>query len=293
MESIIGRRRRGRPPPGLLPAVAGLTAYSVSAPCSAAGGSSFGIPSRPTWSKRLRPPESRCGSTSPRARINRPTIAPASRRSSAQPSAAILRPVVPCLGCGTTLIRWLPVADFPYSTPQPRRILLLVASILFLLDRADVGRQRGEQAPPRRRPCRSDKLREEIRKLRIENDRPAAITLLLSMAPSLAAAAAIATVGGELVEASARSRGGSASPTASSTRRTACGSSDANFASIVADLGSDSPSLRPVPPRRWPSTWTTATPSSVENVVRVVIANLKADHSPVVHRLLVGCSAAP
>ncbi len=66
----------------------------------------------------------------------------------------------------------------------------------------------------------------------------------------------------------------------------------ANFTSIVADLGSDS-SLQASAASTLAIYLDDRYAEFRENVVRVVIANLKADHSPVVHRLLVGVSAAP
>jgi hypothetical protein len=106
--------------------------------------------------------------------------------------------------CGTTLIRWLPVSDF--CAPRRRRIGFYCWWRSPCLCSSGRCRWAEKRSAPRghRRPgpasdvannaeaqsLQNDKLREEIRKLRIKSDRPDALTLLVILAPSLTAPAA-------------------------------------------------------------------------------------------------------
>jgi uncharacterized protein YjbI with pentapeptide repeats len=132
------------------------------------------------------------------------------------------------------------------------------------------------------------KLEQEIRKLEIDNDRAASgWNSLLTLAPSLAALAAIATVAvswsKQREDTKLQRIADREQQEAESNRQF-----DANFAGVVANLGSASESLQASAASTLAVFLGSRYTQFHEHVLRVVIANLKTDHAQSVRRLLIG-----
>ena len=132
------------------------------------------------------------------------------------------------------------------------------------------------------------KLEQEVRKLETENVRAGdPWHQLLSLAPSLAALAAIATVAvswSKQREDTRRQRDADREQRQTESRR----QFDASFADVVANLGSGSASLQASAAATLAIFLDDNYAEFYGHTVRVIIANLKMDHSPAVRKLLLG-----